>query len=345
MKYNQLGDSKLRVSEIGLGTMTFGSQNSLAESHLQLDRAAAAGVNLIDAAEAYPVPMRQEWQGQTESFIGQWLARQDRSRFVIATKIAGPGAHAWLRGGPTAVDGPNIRAAVDASLKRLRSDYIDLYQIHWPDRYVPRFGESAFEPARERPTVAIAEQLSVFDELIRAGKIRYLGVSNETPWGIAAFAAAARASDLPHVVSIQNAYSLINRVFDLHLAEAVHRERVGLLAYSALAFGHLTGKYLDGAAPPSTRATLFPGFDARYRKPNVDEAVRAYRDLARKHGLSPAALALAFVRGRWFVASTLIGATTIAQLEENLASADVVLTPEILAEIDAISARYPSPAP
>ena len=345
MKYNQLGSSTLRVSEVALGTMTFGNQNSAAEAAEQLDVAFDHGVNLVDAAEMYPVPPRPEHQGRTEEFIGQWLVRQNRERVVLATKIAGPGRNfEWLRGGPKAVDRANLQAALEASLRRLRTDYVDLYQIHWPDRYVPTFGQGSFNPAEERPTVDIAEQLAGFAELIKAGKVRYVGLSNETPWGIAAFVAAARAAGLPKVVSVQNAYNLTNRVFDLYPAEAAHREQVGLLAYSPLAFGVLTGKYLEGA-PPGSRGALFPGFNARYLKPNVEPATRAYLELARQHGLKPSALALAFVRSRWFVSSTLLGATTRAQLEENLASLEVSLSPAILAEIDAIHARYPNPAP
>ena len=346
MKYNSLGDSNLRISELGLGTMTFGQQNTIADAHAQLDRAFDRGVNFIDAAEMYPVPPRAETQGRTEAFIGEWLAGQNRERVIVATKIAGPGRNfAWLRGGAQAINRSNVAAALEASLRRLRTDYVDLYQIHWPDRYVPTFGQPAFDPEQERATVPIVEQLAVFDDLIRAGKIRYLGLSNETPWGLAAFAAAARAAGLPKVISVQNAYNLLNRVFDLHLAEAAYRENVGLVAYSPLGFGFLSGKYIDGPPPVPTRVTVFPSFGARYRKPNVDEAVRAYVALARRHGIAPVALALAFVRSRWFVASTLIGATTLAQLDENLASLDVTLSPELLAEIDDISARYPSPAP
>ena len=345
MKYNKLGDSDLQVSEICLGTMTFGQQNTITEAHQQLDYAIAQGVNFIDAAEMYPVPVQEDTQGLTEAYIGEWLSRQQRDQLIVATKIAGPGRDFhWLRDGEQKIDRRNIERAIDASLKRLQTDYIDLYQLHWPDRYVPRFGETVFDPRKERETVAIAEQLAVFADVIKAGKIRHLGLSNETPWGISEFSHLAKQLGLPKVVSIQNAYSLVNRVFDAALAEASYRENVGLLAYSPLAFGLLSGKYLNGA-PSHARLNRFEGFGGRYRKPNVAEAVAAYIEIARAHNLKPAHLALAFVRSRWFVTSTIIGATTLEQLQENLDSVNVTLDQSILAEIDAVQTRYPNPAP
>jgi aryl-alcohol dehydrogenase (NADP+) len=345
MRYRQLGDSELQISEICLGTMTFGQQNTLEEAHQQLDCAIDFGVNFIDTAEMYPVPARQETQGLTEEYVGKWLVQQPRDRVIIATKIAGPSRHLnWIRSGPKAVDRANIEQAVNDSLKRLQTDYIDLYQIHWPDRFVPLFGQTVYDPKQVRDTVPIAEQLSAFADLIQAGKIRYLGLSNETPWGGVQFCQIAHQLNLPKVVSIQNAYSLINRVFEISLAEACYYENLGLLAYSPLGFGSLTGKYLQDK-PSNGRLTLFPGFGQRYYKPNVNGAVAEYRAIARKHSLSPAALALAFVRQQWFVSSTIVGATSLHQLKENLASLEVSLSPEILAEIDAVHARYPSPAP
>jgi aryl-alcohol dehydrogenase (NADP+) len=345
MNYNQLGESNLRVSEICLGTMTFGQQNTIAQAHQQLDYAISQGVNFIDAAEMYPVPVQESTQGLTETYIGEWLVRQQRDKLILATKIAGPGRDFhWLRDGKQAVDRKNIEQAVDASLKRLQTDYIDLYQLHWPDRSVPRFGETVYDPNKERETVPIAEQLIVFADLIKAGKIRYLGLSNETPWGVSEFSHIAKQLGLPKVVSIQNAYNLVNRVFDSALAETSWREKVGLLAYSPLAFGLLSGKYLNGV-PERTRLSLFQGFGGRYRKPNVEQAVSAYVEIARAHNLKPSVLALAFVRSRWFVTSTIIGATTLEQLQENLESVNVVLDSAILAEIDAVHTRYPSPAP
>ena len=344
MQYHFLGESELQVSEICLGTMTFGQQNTLEEAHQQLDYAIAQGINFIDTAEMYPVPPRAETYGATERFVGEWLKRQQRDRLIVATKIAGPGrGMKWIREGAKAIDRNNVKKAIDESLKRLQTDYIDLYQIHWPDRYVPLFGQSVFNPEQDRETVPIAEQLEVFADVIQSGKIRYLGLSNETPWGIAQFSDAARQLGLPKVVSIQNAYNLLNRVFDFALAEACYREKIRLLAYSPLAFGTLSGKYL--CAEASGRVTQFQGFGQRYLKPNVNEAIAAYVEIAQRHQLTPVQLALAFVRSRWFVSSTIVGATSLVQLQENLDSLKIVLTNDVLAEIDAVHARYPNPAP
>jgi len=346
MKYNQLAESDLKVSDICLGTMTYGQQNTLEEAHQQLDYAIAQGINFIDTAEMYPVPPRGETQGKTEVYIGEWLKRQQRDQVIVATKIAGPGRpFTWLRSGNIKIDRDNITQAVDSSLKRLQTDYIDLYQIHWPDRYVPIFGQTEYSPDSLRETIPIAEQLEVFAEVIKSGKIRYLGLSNETPWGVSEFVRIAEKLGLPKVVSIQNAYSLLNREFDSNLAEVTHYTKVGLLAYSPLGFGFLTGKYIGGKLPANSRIATFTGFGQRYNKTNVQEAVEAYVELAQKYNLSPAQLAIAFVRSRWFVSSTIIGATTLAQLKENIDSVNVILSPEILAQVDAIHARYPNPAP
>ncbi|MBO1351493.1 MAG: NADP(H)-dependent aldo-keto reductase [Hormoscilla sp. GUM202] len=344
MEYKKLGDSDLLVSEICLGTMTYGQQNTIEEAREQLDYAVAQGINFIDGAEMYPVPGRPETQGKTEEYIGEWLVKQQRDKVIIATKIAGPSRMEWIRGEKRRVDRANVEQAVSDSLKRLRTDYIDLYQIHWPDRYVPLFGAPDYDPSRSRDTVPIAEQLEVFADSIKAGKIRYLGLSNETPWGVCEFCHLAGQLGLPKVVSIQNAFNLTNRQFQIHLAEACRFNNVGLLAYSPLAFGLLTGKYLNGI-PENSRLALFPGFGQRYEKQNVTEAVHCYVEIARQHGISPAQLALAFVRSRWFVTSTIIGATTMAQLKENISSIDVKLDPDLLAELDAVHIRYPNPTP
>jgi aryl-alcohol dehydrogenase (NADP+) len=345
MKTNTLGRSDLQVSEICLGTMTFGQQNTMEEAHRQLDLACDRGVNFIDTAEMYPVPAREETQGRTSEYIGQWLSKQQRDKLIIATKVAGPTPRMpWMRGKERKLDRANIEKAVEDSLKRLQTDYIDLYQIHWPDRYVPLFGGSPFDPKSDRETVPILEQLQVFKDLVDAGKIRYLGLSNETPWGVCQFCNLAESLGLPRVVSIQNAYNLLNREFDRILAETSYRENVPLLAYSPLAFGFLTGKHQNGVAENS-RVALFSGFGSRYSKPNVQPAVKAYVALAQKFGMSPTQMALAFVRSRWFVASTIIGATNLEQLQENLDSVAIELSPEILSEIDAIHAQYPNPAP
>ena len=345
MTLRQLGDSELRVSEICLGTMTWGQQNTQKEAHEQLDIAFDRGVNFVDVAEMYPVPPRAETQGSTESILGEWLVKRSRDKVVVATKIAASGRPIdWVRGGSLSINRKNVRQAVSDSLRRLRTDYIDLYQIHWPDRYVPQFGATEYRPEEERNSTPIAEQLEALAEVVREGKVRYVGLSNETAWGVTQFSHVAQRLGLPKPVSIQNAYSLINRTFDSALAEATRREGVDLLVYSALGFGFLTGKHIDGPAP-NTRVSLFENFAFRYRKVNVDEAVRAYAELARAHGLTPTQLALAFVKSRWFVKSTIIGATSRAQLLENLGSFELTLAPAVLAQIEAIHARYPNPAP
>ncbi|AFZ10354.1 NADP-dependent oxidoreductase domain protein [Oscillatoria nigro-viridis PCC 7112] len=312
MEYKKLGDSDLSVSAICLGTMTYGQQNTVAEATQQLDFAIDRGINFIDTAEMYPVPGKPETQGKTEEYIGEWLAKQQRDKVIIATKVAGRSTRRfnWIREGKNQIDRPNVEKALNDSLKRLQTDYIDLYQIHWPDRYVPLFGAPDYDIAQEHETVPILEQLEVFADLIKAGKIRYLGLSNETPWGVCEFCELAEKHGLPKVVSIQNAFSLTNRTFHLNLAETCRFKNVGLMAYSPLGFGLLTGKYLNGI-PENSRLALFAGFGQRYDKTNLNDAVKAYVEIAGKHGISPAQMALAYVRSRWFVTSTIIGATSL----------------------------------
>jgi aryl-alcohol dehydrogenase (NADP+) len=345
MKRNRLADSKLEVSELCLGTMTFGEQTPEREAHAQLDCAVANGVNFIDTAEMYPVPPGPKTYARTESIVGAWLARQPRDRLVVASKVAGPGRdRQWVRGGDTALTKKNIKWAIDDSLKRLRTDYLDLYQLHWPDRNVAMFGTMRYDAAKERVATPILEQIDAMDELIRAGKIRHYGLSNETSWGVCEFARLARIHGLPPPATIQNAYSLVNRTFEWDLAEACHREHVALLAYSPLAMGVLSGKYLDGARPDGARLAVFPAFGERYQRALVKEAAAEYVRVAREAGLEPAAMALAFVRSRPFVASTLLGARTVAQLEANLATQSIALAPGVVAAIEAVNARYPSPS-
>ena len=345
MDYRRLGQTDLNVSAVCLGTMTFGQQNSETEAHAQLDYAFSQGVNFIDTAELYPVPTRAETYGRTETFVGTWLRKQARDQVILATKIAGPSRGLpWIRGGAKAFDRNNIRAAIDASLQRLGTDYVDLYQLHWPERNTPMFGGYLFDPAQEHASTPIREQLEALAELVREGKVRHIGLSNEHPWGVMEFVRLANEHGLPRAVSIQNSYSLINRVFDYGLAEVAYREQVGLLAYSPLAFGHLSGKYhLDAKA--RGRLSLFPEFGQRYTKPNVVPAVAAYVQLARKHGLSPTQLALAFVYRRNCVASTIIGATTLDQLRENIATWNTVLSKQVLADIEATHLQFTNPAP
>lgn len=344
MEYRQLGSSDLMVSALSLGTMTFGEQNTEKDAHRQLDISAAYGVNLIDTAEMYPVPPRAETQGRTESYVGSWLKNQKREQFIVATKIAGPSrGFAWIRNGPR-INQEHLNAAVDASLQRLQTDYIDLYQIHWPDRYVPMFGQTSYDVLQEHDSTPVAEQLSALNDLVRAGKIRHIGLSNETPWGVAEFVRQAEQAGLPRIVSIQNAYHLMNRTFESGLSEACHHAKAGLLAYSPLAFGHLTGKY-QSDPKASGRITLFPGFGQRYQKTNVPAATAAYLDIAKQAGISLAQMALAFVRTRWFSASVILGATTEAQLEENLASSELFLSSDLLEKIETVHSQYPNPAP
>ena len=325
--------------------MTWGEQNSEGDAHAQLDYAVTRGINFIDVAEMYPVPPKAETQGRTEACLGSWLKKQARDKLIVATKITAQGrGFGWVRGGPGPLGKKSIQEALDGSLRRLQTDYVDLYQIHWPDRYLPLFGNIFYDPDQERATAPIEEQLEAFAGFIKSGKIRYLGLSNESPWGTLEFVRLARARKLPMVVSIQNAYSLLNRSYETGLSEVTRREGIPLLAYSPLAFGHLSAKYLNGAKPAGARLTEFPPFGQRYDKPNVVPAVTAYAELARKVNLSPATLALAFVRSRWFCASTIIGATTMDQLEENIDVEGVGLPAEVLAEIDAIHLRYPNPA-
>ena len=345
MQYKKLSDSDLLVSEICLGTMTYGNQNTIEDASQQLDYAISEGVNFIDTAEMYPVPANPETQGKTEEYIGEWLVKKQRDKIILATKVAGPSERLiWIREGKNKIDRVNVEEALNDSLKRLKTDYIDLYQIHWPDRYVPSFGARDYDPQNERETIPILEQLEVFADLIKAGKIRYLGVSNETAWGVCEFCHLAEKHGLPKIISIQNAFNLMNRTFHINLAEACRFNNVGLLAYSPLGFGLLTGKYLSGI-PENTRLALFQGFGQRYDKTNVNSAVQAYVNIAHKHGLTPAQLALAYARSRWFVSSTIIGATNLEQLRENLSSVNVNLSEEIIAEINEVHALYPNPTP
>ena len=344
MKYRRLPGTELDVSEVCLGTMTWGEQNSEAEGHAQLDYAVAQGVNFIDTAEMYPIPPRAATQGRTESILGAWLGRRTRGNLVIATKVAGPGRRDWIRGGRTDLTRDVIAEAVDTSLVRLQIDYIDVFQIHWPQRNVPMFGATEFDPAKETQGPSIREQVEGMAAMIKAGKIRYYGLSNETAWGVCAFRQAAKEAGVPGPVTIQNSYSLVSRNVDNDLAEALFREAMSLLAYSPLAAGLLSGKYRDGAKPPNARFTLFDSAGLRFRKPIVHEAVDAYAALAARRGLTLVQLALGYVRSRWFVGASIIGATSVAQLADDIAAAQLELDAETLAEINAVQVRYPNPA-
>jgi aryl-alcohol dehydrogenase-like predicted oxidoreductase len=344
MKRKTLPGTDLDVSEVCLGTMTWGEQNSEAEAHAQLDYAIAQGVNFIDTAEMYPVPPNARTQGRTETYLGNWLHRRKRDDLVIATKVAGPGRRDWIRGGRTGLSRGIIAEAVDTSLERLQIERIDLYQIHWPQRNVPMFGATDFDPAKETEGPPIDEQVAGMALMIKAGKIRHYGLSNETAWGVAEFHRAAREQGVPGPVTLQNSYSLVSRSVDNDLAEALFRSRMSLLAYSPLAGGMLSGKYLDGKRPANARFALFDGLGMRFRKPIVYEAIDAYAALAKRCGVTLVQLALGYVKKRWYLGASIIGATTMAQLEEDIAAAQFELDASILAEIAALQLRYPNPA-
>ena len=343
MQYSTLGDTGLQVSKICLGTMTFGEQNTEQEAHQQLDFAVDQGVNFIDTAEMYPVPPRRETQGATESFIGSWLSkRKCRDKVIIASKVAGPGMMDYLRGGAQLTRN-QMEQALQASLQRLQTDYIDLYQIHWPARSTNFFGQLGYQ-YDESVTTPIAETLEVLASFVSSGAVRCIGISNETPWGIMQYLQIAQREQWPKIVTIQNPYSLLNRSFEIGLAEISHRENVGLLAYSPLGFGVLTGKYLDGARPAAGRLTLFDSY-TRYSNEQAEMATKKYFNLARQHGLSPTQMALAYINSRPFIRANIIGATTIEQLEENIASIDVQLNDEVITGIEHIHQQIPNPSP
>ncbi len=346
MEYRQLGKTDLNVSLICLGTMTWGEQNTQDEAHQQLDYAIDEGINFIDTAEMYPVPPKAETQGRTENYIGTWLAsRKNRDKVVLATKVAGPSKRiTWLRDGNVRLDQKNIQKALEDSLKRLKTDYVDLYQLHWPDRETNYFGQLGYIHRPEDTPIPIDETLSALEDLVQSGKVRHIGISNETPWGFMKFMEAATYQQKPRMVSIQNPYSLLNRTFEIGLAEIAIREECGLLAYSPMAFGLLSGKYFEGSSSPESRLNQFKVFD-RYNSPEAKAAAALYVQLARENNLSPAQMALAFVNSRPFVASNIIGATTLEQLKENIESIHLKLSRDVLAEIEQIHQQYPNPAP
>lgn len=332
------------VSKICLGTMTWGQQNTEAEAHEQISYALDRGINMLDAAEMYPVPPRAETQGRTEEYIGTWFKKTGlRDKYILATKAAGPNPEFhYLRGGPRFTREQLIEA-VDGSLRRLQTDCIDLYQLHWPDRYTNFFGQRGYFH-REQPETPIDETLRALQELVAAGKIKTIGLSNETPWGTMKFLELADREGLPRVESIQNPYGLLNRTYEIAMAEVSHREDVGLLAYSPLGMGLLTGKYRHGARPEGSRMAVFERF-TRYDGAETLEATEQYLQLADAHDLNPTHMALAFVNTRPFVLSNIIGATTMEQLKMNIDSLDVTLSKDVLKGIEAIQQRLPNPAP
>lgn len=345
MEYRQLGRSDIKVSALCLGSMTWGEQNTEAEGFAQIDQAKACGINFLDTAEMYPVPPRADSYGATERIIGNYFkARGNRADWILASKIAGPGNGIdYIRGGQLKHNRAHIADALNESLKRLQTDWIDLYQLHWPERSTNFFGQLGYRH-QEQDFTPLQETLEALGEQIKAGKIRQIGLSNETPWGTMKFLQLADSLGLARAVSIQNPYNLLNRSFEVGLAEVAIREQCGLLAYSPLAFGMLSGKYANGARPANARITLFSRF-SRYTNPQAQAACDRYVQLAREHGLDPAQMALAFVTRQPFVTSNIIGATSLEQLESNLGSLDLALSDELLAAIETIHREQPNPAP
>ena len=345
MKRNRLGASTLHVSDICLGTMTWGEQNTEAEGHAQIDWALDHGIDFIDTAEMYPIPPSAKGYGATEKILGSWLGRNKakRDKLVIASKIAGPGRREWVRNGENRITRKTVPWALDDSLKRLQTEWIDLYQIHWPERYVPSFGAWRYDPALEREETPILEQIEALAAEMKAGRIRAYGLSNETAWGLCEFTRLAKENGLPPPASVQNGYSLVNRLFDGDLAEASRRCNVPLLAYSPLAMGLLTAKLQAKPWPAAARLQKFPDFGERYKRPRTLAAAAEYQKLAERHRLPLAGIALAFARSRFFTASTIVGATSTRQLEELSGYFDFALPPEVLSGIEEINNLYPSP--
>lgn len=344
MKYSKLGRTDLEVSRICLGTMTFGEQNTVEDACRQLDYATERGVNFIDTAELYAVPSKRENNGKTEEFIGEWLKdRSDRDKIILATKVTGPSKGLKYIREDLGFGRKQITEAVEGSLRRLKTDYIDLYQLHWPERQVNNFGTMNYEHGGDWNDNFL-DILQIMQDLIDAGKIRHFGISNETPWGLSHFLRLAEDNDLPRCVSVQNPYSLLNRLYEVGLAEISIREEAGLLAYSPMAFGLLSGKYHKGTDDDNSRLNLFKQM-GRYKSDNCYQATQKYLDIAEEHDLTLAKMSLAFVNQQRFLTSNIIGATTMEQLEENIDSIDLELSDEVLEAIDKVHSEYPNPAP
>lgn len=347
MEYRKLGTTDLDISLICLGTMTWGEQNSFEDAFKQMDYALSQGINFFDVAEMYPVAPKPETQGRSEEYLGRWLAKTgNRDKIVLATKVTGRGdanpGTAHIRGGPR-LSRDQVHRAIDDSLQRLQTDYVDLYQVHWPERSTNFFGELGYQPKTD-DGIPIEETLCALAELVKAGKVRHIGISNETPWGMMEYLRLAKEKNLPRIASIQNPYNFLNRSFEVGLAEIALREQISMLAYSPLAFGVLSGKYIGGKRPPGSRLDLFDRF-VRYGNPYAQAATEAYVKLASEHGLQADQMALAFVNSRPFMSSNIIGATTMEQLERNIDSINVSLSDEVLAAIEEIHHHYCIPSP
>ena len=347
MKYRKLGTTGLDVSVICLGTMTFGEQNTQQDGFDQMDYAFERGVNFFDTAELYAVMPRKETYGKTEEIIGNWFKeKKNRDKIILASKIASKSdGLEWIRGGAEKLgfDKANMNAAIDASLKRLKTEYIDLYQLHWPERKIPRFGQLDYKYDPDDKWTSIEEVLYNLNELVKAGKILHVGLSNETPWGMMKFLQVSKEKNLPRMMSIQNVYSLVNRVFDIAHSEVSIAENLGLLAYSPLAGGRLSGKYIGGANPKNARYTLWPRRFSRHHTERGEIAIEKYVNLSKKYGIAPSTFANAFVNNRPFVTSNIIGATSMDQLKENIDSIDIVLSDETFLEIEDIHLANPNP--
>jgi aryl-alcohol dehydrogenase-like predicted oxidoreductase len=345
MKYTTLPNTDVKVSKICLGTMTFGQQNTEAEGHSQLDFAFEKGINFIDTAEMYSVPARRETYGSTEEIIGTWFKKSGkRDEVVLASKIAGPNPLFTYMRDKNDFSPASIKFALDQSLKRLQTDYIDLYQLHWPERKTNTFGQRGFKIIEEGWEDNIQQVLETLQGFIQEGKIKNIGVSNETPWGMMRFLEESKKHNLPRISTIQNPYSVVNRSFEVGMSEICYRENVGLLAYSPMAFGVLSGKFLTGESHPNARINLFPQF-ARYNSENTREATRLYNEIAKDFGLTLTELALAFIEKQPFVTSTIIGATNLQQLEQNINTINVSLSEEIMVEVEKVQNAFPNPAP
>ena len=349
--YKKVADTELRVSPITLGTMTFGDQNSQKEAFDQLDFALDQGINSFDVAEMYPVPPKPETCNATELIIGNWIEKKKRDELILSTKIAGPRRSIdWIRGGPKSLDDKNISEAVNNSLRRMKTDYVDLLYLHWPERNVPMFGQYKFEQKDEYKNskkikwVSIEQQLESLMKLVDEGKVRYIALSNEYPWGVMEFIRVAKEKKLPLICAVQNSYSLINRIAELGLSEILYREDLGFFSYSPLGFGHLTGKYIQDPES-SGRVNLFPGYAKRYSKPGVTLAVEDYLHIAKESNLSLTQMALSFAYRQWFVTSTIVGATSINQLRENISAYEIILKDDILEKIDQTHLKRMNPAP
>ncbi len=347
MKYGSLSNTEIKVSKICLGTMTWGQQNTEAEAHEQLNYAVSQGINFIDTAELYAIPINKKTQGLTEKYIGTWLKNQKREDLIIASKAAGPNPNRLqhIREGKGFSEKGFIAEAINGSLKRLQTDYIDLYQLHWPERPTNFFGQLGYTHVSDDAVTDFKYVLEELKKQIDSGKIRYIGLSNESPWGLMQYLKLADEFELPRIISNQDAYSLLNRKFEIGMAEMAIRENCGLLAYSPLGGGILSGKYLGGKKPKGARYTNWPNYFARYAHENTLKATQKYADLAKKNGLTLAQMALAFVNSRDFLISSIIGATTMDQLKENIGSIHIELSEDLIKEIEEIHLEFPNPAP